>query len=91
METKNADVAVQSNSEVRLLPRVDYLPDEKNYRLWKIHGTYKDQFFLIAGLTMEGDVLHNKIVPHIFGLFVMFLVLALSTMVWQINRGERCG
>ena len=87
--TNNAEVKVPSDFEIRLIPKGDYLADKNGYRLWQINGRYNDEFFFIGGISIEGDILHNSLVPHSFALFFFLLAVAMALMVWQINRGSR--
>ncbi|MBN2306850.1 hypothetical protein JXD20_02595 [Candidatus Peregrinibacteria bacterium] len=88
LSTHNAVINKVSDYEIRLIPKMDYLAKEDSYAFWQVFGRYNDQFFYIGGLSIEGEILGNAIVPHGFALFFFLLALVMAWMVWHVNRGS---
>ncbi|MBP9760867.1 MAG: hypothetical protein KBD15_01340 [Candidatus Magasanikbacteria bacterium] len=55
-----------------------------NYALWKIHGTVEEKPFVLVGLSMEGELIENKLFMH--GLIAGAVVLVLVGLIVYIKK-----
>ncbi len=70
LDDKQVEYADMEKGLLRLTP---HFVETGLYDFWKIKGTYKDKPLLIAGLTIEGDLIDNKITFHAIIIFLILL------------------
>ena len=57
-----------------------------NYAFWKIHGTVEEKPFVLVGLSMEGELIENKLFVHGF---IVAIVVGLGVLVVYVIKKKR--
>lgn len=67
-----------------LLPEHDGQIETGGYKFWKIEGIDADYHFYIIGVTFEGDLIENHIIPH--ALIILGMIVFLCFLIVKKKR-----
>lgn len=76
---------VYSSSTKEISVQPGFVKHWGDYDFWKINGTYNKHNFFIIGLTIEGDFIDNKIIKHIGGVVLLFIIITVI-LIKRIRR-----
>ncbi|MFC1810726.1 hypothetical protein ACFLZH_04455 [Patescibacteria group bacterium] len=80
-KSESADLIEQNNKEIKLKPITDFKGELGEYKFWNIAGTINNRSFSIFGITLEGDLIHNKIIPHASLGFIILVIISITIIV----------
>lgn len=79
---KNSHIFSHDKQEIKLKPKIDSM-GIGGYEFWNIIGNHKGGAFLISGITLEGELIENKLLPHTFYALILLIILIFALITLQ--------